>query len=157
MAEIELVLTRAGWVGYALIGVSMALWSAVTLRWYALSGSRFKGHLAKVRSATPARRAAAVRRTCALLAEFSAPIAALVAAAPLLGLLGTVGGAVELFDALHGEAAVVKGSVASGISQALVTTQLGLIIGIPGLVAARVLGRRQVRLQAALEAEGGEG
>jgi biopolymer transport protein ExbB/TolQ len=155
MAEIQLVLARAGWVGYALIGVSMALWSAVAMRWSALSAARFRRHLERVQSASTGRRAAALRRASERLTEFAGPIATLVAAAPLLGLLGTVGGMIELFDALHGDAAVVQGSVAAGISRALVTTQLGLVIGIPGLIAARMLTRRQLRLQAALEGTGG--
>lgn len=157
MAEIELVLDRAGLVGYALIGVSMALWSAVALRWYALSARRFAWHLAKVRDTPTARRPAAIRRTMSRLTVFSGPITTLVAAAPLLGLLGTVGGMIELFDALDGDAAVVQGSVAAGISRALVTTQLGLVVGIPGLIAARVLARRELRLQNVVEAAGGEG
>jgi biopolymer transport protein ExbB len=58
-----------------------------------------------------------------------------VGAAPLLGLLGTVSGMLTMFDALAigsgGEKTL--GMVASGISEALVTTETGLIIALPGL------------------------
>ncbi|MFC1477237.1 MotA/TolQ/ExbB proton channel family protein [candidate division KSB1 bacterium] len=54
--------------------------------------------------------------------------------APLLGLLGTVLGMIEVFDviSLEGEARTV--SLSSGISQALITTVAGLSIGIVALV-----------------------
>jgi biopolymer transport protein ExbB len=70
----------------------------------------------------------------------------LVASAPLLGLLGTVDGMVETFASLYARGGVAlthatEQTVAGGISLALVTTQLGLIIGIPGLAAAHVLRR----------------
>lgn len=68
----------------------------------------------------------------------------LVAAAPLLGLLGTVAGMIETFGSMHGAGAgghATDQTVAGGISVALITTQMGLVIGIPGLVAARLLDR----------------
>ena len=61
----------------------------------------------------------------------------LVAAAPLLGLLGTVLGMLQTFFGIAtsggGETATV---VASGISEALVTTETGLIIALPALFLA---------------------
>ena len=59
-------------------------------------------------------------------------LAALVAAAPLLGLLGTVFGMVETFDAVAGRSADAADLVAGGISQALITTQIGLVAALPG-------------------------
>jgi biopolymer transport protein ExbB len=58
-----------------------------------------------------------------------------VAAAPLLGLLGTVSGMLTMFDALSVGSGGEKtlGMVAGGISEALVTTETGLIIALPGL------------------------
>ena len=73
-------------------------------------------------------------------------IRTLVAVAPLLGLLGTVIGMVEMFGSMHGGAnRNNEATVAGGISTALITTQLGLIISAPGLTAAYLLGRLQVR------------
>lgn len=74
--------------------------------------------------------------------SYAALLHSLVAAAPLLGLLGTVSGMIETFASMHGAAGhATDQSVAGGISVALITTQLGLVIGIPGLVAARLLDR----------------
>jgi len=86
--------------------------------------------------------------------SFAALLHALVAAAPLLGLLGTVSGMIETFASMHGAAGhATDHTVAGGISVALITTQLGLVIGIPGLVVARLLDRlaaaRRRELQAA--------
>ncbi len=58
----------------------------------------------------------------------------LIVSAPLLGLLGTVMGMLDTFDALsHERAADTTTSVAGGISMALITTQAGLMISLPAL------------------------
>lgn len=58
-----------------------------------------------------------------------------VGAAPLLGLLGTVTGMLATFGALATGSGGEKtmGMVAKGISEALVTTETGLVIALPGL------------------------
>jgi len=56
--------------------------------------------------------------------------------APLLGLLGTVVGMIQSFDALGGRAGTAKGeALAHGISLALVTTAMGLAIAVVSVVA----------------------
>lgn len=67
---------------------------------------------------------------------------ACVAAAPLLGLLGTVQGMVATFTALSGRGAVSMEMLSGGISQALITTQVGLVIALPGLIGAHAIERR---------------
>lgn len=57
---------------------------------------------------------------------------ALVAAAPLLGLLGTVLGMIETFSAVSIRSGGGAAMVAGGISQALITTQAGLVAALPG-------------------------
>jgi len=62
-------------------------------------------------------------------------IVSLIAIAPLLGLLGTVGGMIETFASLETmEMFRPGGGIADGISQALLTTQLGLIVAVPALM-----------------------
>ncbi len=59
----------------------------------------------------------------------------LVAVAPLLGLLGTVVGMIETFQALvHGNIEMTT-SLAEGIHVALYTTQAGLMAALPGVAA----------------------
>ena len=72
----------------------------------------------------------------------------IVILAPLAGLLGTVAGMIETFDALGDQALFASsGGVAGGISQALLTTQMGLVVAVPGLVVGRLLDRRQRRIE----------
>lgn len=74
-------------------------------------------------------------------------IGALAASAPLLGLLGTVLGMIGVFD---GIALIGSGNprpLAQGISEALITTQTGLIIAIFGLYMRNFLQRRVQSLQ----------
>jgi biopolymer transport protein ExbB len=72
----------------------------------------------------------------------------IVASAPLLGLLGTVTGMIETFDSLADMALFAQsGGIAGGISQALFTTQMGLVVAVPGVVLGRLLDRRQTRLE----------
>ncbi len=66
-----------------------------------------------------------------------------VGAAPLLGLLGTVTGMLSTFKALAGSGAGDEtfDMVAGGISEALITTETGLVIALPGLFLQHVLAR----------------
>jgi biopolymer transport protein ExbB len=57
-----------------------------------------------------------------------------VSAAPLMGLLGTVIGMLRTFDGIsRGGGSDTAARVADGISQALITTQCGLMIALPGV------------------------
>lgn len=60
-------------------------------------------------------------------------LAALTAVAPLLGLLGTVAGMVTTFDAVADVMGHTGARAAGGIRRALITTQFGLIIAVPGV------------------------
>ena len=69
-------------------------------------------------------------------------ITILAAIAPLLGLLGTVTGMVSTFDVIAVFGTGNAKALSGGISKALVTTQCGLMVGIPGLFISRLLSRR---------------
>ena len=73
-----------------------------------------------------------------------------VSAAPLLGLLGTVTGMLATFGALASGSGGDKtmGLVASGISEALVTTETGLVIALAGLFFRYQLVRKHERYKA---------
>jgi biopolymer transport protein ExbB len=75
----------------------------------------------------------------------------LVAAAPLMGLLGTVIGMLGTFAALSaGGGTETAAMVAAGISEALITTQTGLFIALPGIFFTLVIRRRKHSVEAAL-------
>ncbi|HSH09106.1 MAG TPA: MotA/TolQ/ExbB proton channel family protein [Oceanipulchritudo sp.] len=75
----------------------------------------------------------------------------LITTAPLMGLLGTVMGMLTTFSGL----AVTTGGntvdqIAAGISEALITTQTGLIIAIPAYVMATLIQKRRNEMEACL-------
>ena len=75
----------------------------------------------------------------------------LVAAAPLLGLLGTVIGMLATFAGLSSSGgAETVDIVAAGISEALITTQPGLFIALPGIFLVLIIRRRMHAIEAAL-------
>ncbi len=55
--------------------------------------------------------------------------------APLLGFFGTVSGMIRSFEALAEQGLSNPAAVASGISEALVTTAAGLLVAIPTQLA----------------------
>lgn len=76
--------------------------------------------------------------------RFTVLIRVIILIAPLLGLLGTVIGMIETFDSLASMTLYSQsGGIAGGISQALFTTQMGLTVAIPGLLAHSMLKRKQ--------------
>ena len=74
----------------------------------------------------------------------------LVATAPLLGLLGTVMGMLMTFKGLSVGGGKLVDVVASGISEALITTEMGLLIAIPGYFMACAIKRRKDEYEAFL-------
>ncbi len=75
---------------------------------------------------------------------------ALTAIAPLLGLLGTVAGMIGTFDAVAIAGGETAGQVAGGISQALITTQFGLLVAIPGVFGVAHLRRLEASIRTRL-------
>jgi biopolymer transport protein ExbB len=74
-------------------------------------------------------------------------VTTLVLIAPLLGLLGTVSGMIVTFDSLADMALFTQdGGIAAGISTALFTTQMGLVVAVPGMIAKGILDRRQQQI-----------
>jgi biopolymer transport protein ExbB len=72
-----------------------------------------------------------------------AALSAMIAAAPLLGLLGTVSGMVATFESLSGHAAdKIMTGLAKGISEVLVATESGLVVAIPALIVVHFANRR---------------
>lgn len=71
--------------------------------------------------------------------------------APLLGLLGTVTGMIQTFQAITLYGAGDPKTMAGGISQALVTTVLGLVVAIPTVFAHWMASSRVKRVEGILE------
>ena len=95
-------------------------------------------------------------RHCAMrieptLSKNLAIIAVLASIAPLLGLLGTVFGMIETFNVISVFGTGNARAMASGISIAMVTTQTGLVVAVPGLLSSFLLQRRAQRFELRLE------
>ncbi len=92
------------------------------------------------------------------LNQYQSTIKAIVTCAPLLGLLGTVIGMIETFESLADQALFgPQGGIAGGIAQALVTTQMGLVIALLGLVMGKYLQGGQQQILGLLAAVKGGG
>ena len=74
-------------------------------------------------------------------------IAILAAVAPLFGLLGTVTGMITTFDVITLFGTGNAKAMAGGISEALITTQSGLLAATPGLFMSVFLSRRAAKLE----------
>ncbi|MFZ5585403.1 MAG: MotA/TolQ/ExbB proton channel family protein [Thermodesulfobacteriota bacterium] len=93
---------------------------------------------------------AAVRHQAPAIWRHLAVITVLAAVAPLLGLLGTVTGMIETFNIIQTYGTGNAQGLSAGISEALITTQTGLLVAIPGLFAAHVLRRQAGKMQGEL-------
>jgi len=76
------------------------------------------------------------------LERFLSTLGMLAAIAPLLGLLGTVTGMINTFHAITYYGTGDPRMMSGGISEALVTTMLGLCVAIPLMLAHTLLNRR---------------
>lgn len=77
-------------------------------------------------------------------------LAVFVMAAPLLGLLGTVMGMLRTFAALGQKSGDTLARISMGISEALITTEVGLLIAVPGALAIYLVRLKRNQFQAFL-------
>lgn len=89
-----------------------------------------------------------------VLERHLALIGVLAAIAPLLGLLGTVTGMMATFDIISVFGTGNARAMAGGISEALVTTQTGLLVAIPGLYMHGFLLKRAEKLKTVIASTG---
>ena len=95
-----------------------------------------------------------VMRQVRVMDHYLVVIQVLAAIAPLLGLLGTVTGMITTFDVITVFGTGNARAMAGGISEALITTQTGLLISIPGLYMSGFLNRRAENLKQRIAALG---
>lgn len=87
-------------------------------------------------------RRAMISRLNAGMAANMQVLRVLVPMCPLLGLLGTVGGMLEVFDSMAARGSADARSMASGISEAMICTLTGLAVSITGLYPVYYFRRR---------------
>ena len=86
------------------------------------------------------------RQEATMLSRRLGVLETVAAVSPLLGLLGTVLGMIRVFATISLAGLGNPETLSSGISEAMVTTAAGLIIGIPALVAYNWLNGRADRI-----------
>lgn len=79
------------------------------------------------------------RHTVPVLDRFLNTLGTIAAVTPLLGLLGTVVGMIDVFTAIIEHGVGNPADLAQGISKALITTAAGLSVAIPSLMFYRYL------------------
>lgn len=155
---------QGGLVLWAILGSSLLLWFLLVERYWfhivQLPGLRES--LRKEWQSRPSQLDSAVmlRRINALVGDLRAEsdrnmlaLQALIAILPLLGLLGTVSGMIKVFDVITVFGTGNTRGMASGISEALVTTMAGLFTALSGLYFVSDLGRRAEITARKFEAE----
>jgi biopolymer transport protein ExbB len=87
------------------------------------------------------------------LERYLTALGTIASISPLLGLLGTVVGMIQVFTVLMTEGTGNANNLAGGISQALITTAAGLFVAIPALMFHRFFLRRVDDLIITMEQE----
>ncbi len=90
---------------------------------------------------------AAIRKQSGVIQKYIPTIIILAAVAPLLGLFGTVSGMVETFKVIGIYGMGNAQAMASGIREAMITTQAGLLVAIPGIFIGQVLKKKVGNIQ----------
>ena len=89
-----------------------------------------------------------------ILERYLTALGVIASVSPLLGLLGTVIGMIDVFDTITDTESKNAALLAGGISTALITTASGLIVAIPSLVMHRMFVRRVEEFVSEIEQKG---
>ena len=87
------------------------------------------------------------------LERWLSAIALTASVSPLLGLLGTVSGMISTFQAMSLFGAGDASAVSGGVGEALINTELGLVVAIPALLAHALLSRKAKSYLGQLESD----
>lgn len=154
--ELQTFLERGGWVLNWLLILSFVLWALILERviyflvshkgtvaaakqhWAAVQDKRsWAGHAIREELIGKVREAAQRNITF---------IKAAVALAPLLGLLGTVTGMIEVFDVMGATGASNARLMSAGVSKATIPTMAGMVVAISGIAFSTQLERHSQRV-----------
>jgi len=91
------------------------------------------------------------RQVVAEMERYLNTLGTIASVTPLLGLLGTVIGMIDVFGVIMDAGVGNPGVLAGGISKALITTAAGLSVAIPALMFHRYLDSRVTKLAIAME------
>jgi len=143
MSALLQLVERGGWVIPGIVLLSVVLYSRCFRLLYSLW--RLRRQLSRVHSSVAFQKLQHEARET--FRRQRSAIGPMIAAAPLLGLLGTVSGMEKTFESLSGgEAGRSMDGLARGISEVLVATESGLVVALPAMLLV-YLAHREVHRQ----------
>ncbi len=161
LGAIQSFMDRGGDVLFMLLFVTFILWVLIIERlWYFTL--EYKKQSSRVLEAWEARNERkswyAHKIRIAMLSEVSNDlnqgvnmIKTLVALCPLIGLLGTVTGMIEVFDVMATQGSSNARAMAAGVSKATIPTMAGMVAALSGLFLSTYIERRAVKEEERLE------
>jgi len=155
--SIELLLENGGTVLWLILFASILMWTLIIERYvfvYGVHPKLAKSLRQKWQERTEHQswyaqkiRQGMISESSASLRQYLMAIKTLVAALPMLGLLGTVDGMIQTFDVLTVFGTGNARGMAGGISVALITTMGGLLAALSGMYFITQLEQRVARLE----------
>lgn len=143
MSGVRAILNEGGWVVYTLMLASLIMWATIIDRWWYFTRilpGESEAMLAqwKARAEHKSWYARAIRQM--LISKLNAGMSSnmqilrvSIPMCPLLGLVGTVVGMLEVFDSMSLLGNADAKSMASGVSHAMIATLSGLAVSVTGL------------------------
>ena len=141
--DLLLLFERGGMVLWAILAVSLLMWALILERYsyfFWVMPRHREQLLRQWQQSHTAIHHANLRLKNSMVSAFSAgmrryliPIHTLADILPLLGLLGTISGMIKVFEVITLFGAGNARGMASGISEALITTMAGLVTALSGL------------------------
>lgn len=151
-----LTLREGGWILWALLLLAVMIYTSMAQSWHEClhTGRRVRQKVWHSHTRPDLAREAVTFELEAVsrLRRRLPFLSVMIAAAPLLGLLGTVSGMLLTFDGMRqGGLAKPLDTISAGISQALITTQAGLAVAIPASILIAFLWQRTQLLSLEIE------
>ncbi len=144
--SVQAFIDAGGWVLYLILATGIVLWTLILERyWYfgrvlpqQIRQWQVDWNARTDRRSWSARRirAAIISQAHVSMSRTLPVISNLIAICPLLGLLGTVTGMIEVFDVMALKGTADARAMAAGVSRATVPTMAGMMVGLSGLFSS---------------------
>lgn len=158
---IQAFMERGGNVLFLVLGVTFIMWVLIIERiWYfALEYNKQKSRVVDAWESRAERRSwYAHKIRTAMISEVNdnlnqgvGMIKTLVALCPLIGLLGTVTGMIEVFEVMATQGSSNARAMAAGVSKATIPTMAGMVAALSGIFLSTYIERRAKRESDRLE------
>ena len=158
---IRAFMERGGNVLYLILIVTFIMWVLIVERiwFYSLEYKKHRNRVVGAWEARPERKSwYAHKIRLAMISEISHSlfqgvnlIKTLVALCPLVGLLGTVTGMIDVFDVMGSQGSSNARAMAAGVSRATIPTMAGMVAALSGVFLSTYIERRAKREAERLE------